>query len=60
MRVVRHLHRLPREVGDASFLQIFKVRLDGALSTQVQMEMSLLMAGGWTRWPLIKVPSNPN
>jgi len=33
IRVVRHWHRLPREVMDAPFLEPLKVRLDGALST---------------------------
>jgi len=31
--VVRHWHRLPREVVDAPSMETFKVRLDGALST---------------------------
>ena len=31
--VVRHWHRLPREVVDAPSLETLKVRLDGALST---------------------------
>ncbi|KFQ22926.1 hypothetical protein N332_03479, partial [Mesitornis unicolor] len=35
MRVVDHWHRLPREVMQATFLEIFKVRLDGALSNLI-------------------------
>ncbi|KFQ76785.1 hypothetical protein N335_07959, partial [Phaethon lepturus] len=35
MRVVKHWHRLPREVVDAPSLATFKVRLDGALSTLI-------------------------
>jgi len=31
MRVVKHWHRLPREVVDAPSLETFKARLDGAL-----------------------------
>ncbi|KFP54519.1 hypothetical protein N323_02260, partial [Cathartes aura] len=31
-REVRHWHRLPSEVGDAPSLEVFKARLDGALS----------------------------
>ncbi|KFZ64119.1 hypothetical protein N338_11126, partial [Podiceps cristatus] len=33
--VVKHWKRLPREVVDAPSLEIFKVRLDGALSDLV-------------------------
>ena len=32
IRVVRHWHRLPREVLDVPFLKKFKVRPDGTLS----------------------------
>ncbi len=32
LRVVKHWHRLPREVKDAPSLETFKVRLAGALS----------------------------
>ncbi|KFV53866.1 hypothetical protein N328_11072, partial [Gavia stellata] len=35
MRVVRHRNRLPREVVDAEAPQVFKARLDGALSNLV-------------------------
>jgi len=35
IRVVKHCNRLPREVVDASALETFKARLDGALSNLV-------------------------
>ncbi|KFW71672.1 hypothetical protein AS28_14093, partial [Pygoscelis adeliae] len=35
MKVVKHWHRLPREVVDAPSLEVFKARLDGALSNLV-------------------------
>jgi len=41
MRVVRRWHRLPRETVDASSLEVFKARLDGALSNLVWWKMSL-------------------
>ncbi|KAK4822091.1 hypothetical protein QYF61_009728 [Mycteria americana] len=49
MRRVRHWNRLPREVVDAPSLETFKVRLDRALSNLIELKMSLLAAGGWTR-----------
>jgi len=49
MRVVKHWHRLPREVVDAPSLETFKARLDGALSNLIQLKMPLLIVGGWTR-----------
>jgi len=33
MGLVKHWHRLPREVGDAPALETFRVRLDGAPSS---------------------------
>jgi len=45
MRVVRHWHRLPREVGDAPSVETFKARLDRALSKLIQLKRSLLTAG---------------
>ncbi|KFR01388.1 hypothetical protein Y956_00839, partial [Nipponia nippon] len=35
MREVRHWNRLPREAVDAPSLEVFKARLDGALSNLV-------------------------
>jgi len=35
VRVVKHWHRLPREVVEAPSLEAFKARLDGALSNPV-------------------------
>jgi len=35
MRVMRHGNRLPRGAADAQSLEVFKARLDGALSNLV-------------------------
>ncbi|KFQ87180.1 hypothetical protein N337_12957, partial [Phoenicopterus ruber ruber] len=35
LKVVRHWNGLPREVVDAPSLEVFKARLDGALSNLV-------------------------
>lgn len=41
--------RLPRETVDVILPEVFKVRLDGALSNLGQWKLSLLMAGGLER-----------
>jgi len=46
MRVVRHWNRLPRQVVTAPSLEVFKARLDGALSNLGWWKMSLVVAGG--------------
>jgi len=46
MRVVKHWHGLPSEVVEAASLETSKVRLDGALSNQIALKMSLLIIGG--------------
>ena len=45
MRVVKCWHRLPREVTGAPFLETFQVRLDGTLSTLIELWVSLFIAG---------------
>ena len=45
VRVVRHRHRLPSDVVDALSLEIFKARLDKALSNLIYLWMSLFIAG---------------
>ena len=47
VRVVRHWNRLPREVVNAFFLEVFKAWLDGAVSNLVWWEVSLPIAGDW-------------
>jgi len=46
MWVVKHWHKLPRNVVNAPPLETFQARLDGALSNLIQLKMSLLTAGG--------------
>ena len=44
--MARHWNRLPREVVDAPFLEVFKTRLDEALGNLIEWVASLPMAGG--------------
>lgn len=59
VREMRHWHRLPREAVHAPSLEVYKARLDGALSSLGWWDVSLPMAGGWNQM-VFKVPSNPN
>jgi len=45
-RLVKHWNVLPREVVEATYLETFKVKLDGALNHLIWLKMSLLSAGG--------------
>jgi len=60
VRLVKHWHRLPREVVDAPSLETFKARVDRALRKPDPAEdVPAHGEGGWTGWPL-QVPPNPN
>lgn len=52
MRVVKHCHRMPREVMDASPLETFKARLDRTLSHHMQLNVSPLLAAGGDKMSL--------
>jgi len=45
LQVVDPWHRLPRETADATSLETFKVRLEGALGNLIHLKMALLVAG---------------
>ena len=49
IRLVRHWHRLPREVVGALPLKTPKVRLDGALSTWLSCRCPCSWLGSWIR-----------
>lgn len=49
MRVVKHWARLPKEVMDVQFLEVFKTRLGKVLSNIFLLEVSLPRQGGGAR-----------
>jgi len=58
VRVVRHWNRLPREAVAAPFLEVFKARLDVALSSLVWWKVSLPMGREvGTRWSVRSLPT---
>lgn len=60
MRVVRHCYRLPGEAVDPPSLEVFKARLDGALTHVIYWNVSPAHSTGIeTRWSC-KVLSKPN
>ena len=59
VRVLRPWHRLPREAVAAPSLEVFRARLDGALSNLGWWKGSPPVAGVWN-WMIYTVPSNPN
>lgn len=52
-------NRLPKEVMDAPFLEVLKVKLDESLDSLIWWKVFCLGQEGWTRWSW-KVPSYPN
>ena len=56
-RVVRHWKRLLKEAGDVPSMELFKARLDGTLSIQIQTLAILPMARGWN-CIAFKIPFN--
>ena len=58
MSVVKHRNRLPSEAVDVLSLEMFRVRLDGALGSMIWWKLSLALARGLELYCL-KVPSNP-
>lgn len=52
-------YRAPQTGADALSLTAFSVRLDGTLSNQMELKLSLPFAGSWIRWPST-VSSEPN
>jgi len=45
MRVVEHWNKVPRDVVDTPTLETLKIRLEEALSTLMEMQVSLLITG---------------
>ena len=59
IRVLKHWHRLPREVVDVPSWKCSRSGWTGLWATWSTWRCSCSLQTGWTRWPS-KVPSNPN
>lgn len=46
MRAERHWNKLPRETVDATSLEVFQAKLDGALGNLIYVKVSLPTVGG--------------
>lgn len=44
--VIKHWHRLPKQVVDVPSLETFKVRLDGSLSFLIELNVCLFIGLG--------------
>lgn len=49
MKELKHWHRFPKEMVDVPSLETFRVRLDEAQGILIELEISLLIAGGMNR-----------
>ena len=52
-----HWNRLPKEVVDTPSLEVFKARLDGAVSNLVRGDVSAYSMGVGTRSPYTSLPT---
>lgn len=47
MSMMRHWNKLPGQPVDATFLEVFKVKMERALSNLVLCKISVFMQGDW-------------
>lgn len=54
--MVRHWHRMPREIVNAPSLEVFNTRLDGVLGNLISWVAALSTTGSWD-WMIFKITS---